>query len=230
MRRITWSSPGALFVAGLCLAGLDVGLHGQDEPSPDADEAIDEDEVFAYEQEEELAARQGIAGFFDRSADNISSQLRTEWTRLGGFVRADPITQLGTQWQEFNEDLLFTKRLNLGLAYTALWQGATEANGPKTAAGGDFDFFGTWHLFGQEGRSAGVFGFATEQRHNFGGIPPSDLNKSIGSVLRTTNGFNTFDFTLRQLWWEQLAADGHVLMRARQAGTPRHEAVSRDIR
>ena len=221
MRCGTRSSPAGLLLAGLCAAGFGPELHAQDEPKEEADSGKTQDkttdeqaEVYGYEREEEQAAQEGVAGFFQRSADNITSQLQAEWLRFDGFIQSDPISLLGDQWRKFNDDLYFTTRLDFGLAYTALWQGATHGTGPRSAAAGDFDFFGTWHLVGQEGRTAGVLGFATEYRHDFGGIPPSELNQSIGSITRTTNAFNTFDFTLRQLWWQQLAADGRVLLRA----------------
>jgi len=221
MRRGTRSSSAGLLLAWLCAAGFGPELSAQDETNEEADTGVaqdkttvEQDEVYGYEREEKQAAQEGAAGFFQRSADNITSQLQAEWLRFGGFVQSDPISLLGDQWRKFNDDLYFTTRLDFGLAYTALWQRATQGTGPRSAAAGDFDFFGTWHLVGQEGRTAGVLGFATEYRHDFGGIPPSQLNRSFGSITRTANGFNTFDFTLRQLWWQQLAADGRVLMRA----------------
>ena len=89
--------------------------------------------MYGYEREEKQAAQEGVAGFFQRSADNITSQLQAEWLRFGGFIQSDPISLLGGQWRKFNDDLYFTTRLDFGLAYTALWQGATHGTGSRSA-------------------------------------------------------------------------------------------------
>jgi porin len=166
-----------------------------------------------YRAEEEEAATRGIGGFFQRSSDNITSQLMTSWRGVSGLV-GGPITQVGEAWRDFNERQRYLTRLDLGLAYTALYQSATTGRSPTSVAAGDFDFFGSWHLVGLEGSTAGRLGFQTEYRHDFGRGTPSTLNRSFGSILRTTSGFNTHDFTLRQLWWQQELADGRLMFRA----------------
>ncbi|MHC4989570.1 MAG: carbohydrate porin [Planctomycetota bacterium] len=167
-----------------------------------------------YRAGEEQAAESGMAGFFQRSADNVTSQLMTGWRDVTGFIRSDPISDVGTAWREFNERQRYFTRLDMGMAYTVLYQTASDGPGPRTGSSGDFDFFGTWHLVGVEGLSAGRLGFSAEYRHNFGGPTPSELGRGIGSLLRTTNGFNDQGLTLRQLWWQQELADGKLFFRA----------------
>jgi hypothetical protein len=221
-------SPALLLLAACiaCRASADPG-ESQDPAPPEASAKADASPQDAargetvallteeeYRAEEEEASTRGVAGFFQRSSDNITSQLMTSWRGVSGFVADDPITLLGESWRDFNERQRYLTRLDLGLAYTVLYQKASSGRSPTSAAAGDFDFFGSWHLIGLEGSSAGRLGFQTEFRHDFGGRTPSTLNQSFGSILRTTNGFNDFDFTLRQLWWQQELADGHLMFRA----------------
>jgi hypothetical protein len=46
--------------------------------------------------------------------------------------------------------------LKLGLAYTSLYQYATDTRGTKDAASGDLDIFGTWSLWNSEGNHPGI--------------------------------------------------------------------------
>ena len=104
----------------------------------------------------------------------------------------------------------------LGFAFTTVYQQASNAPfGDKRAGGGDMDIFGRWVLIGRDGPNKGTLGFAFEWRMLlFQDIAPADLSTSIGSLWQTTNGFNTQDFTLKQVWWEQKLFDGHVTVTA----------------
>ena len=210
--------PLPLLVIGL---GVATGAYGQAEEE-DADQgegAVSEStgqELTAqqeYEIQEAEAAKKGSAGFFHRSADNITSQLTADWLRVDGLFERDPISWLGQEFRAFNEDLRFTTRLDLGLAYTVLWQHASAGDPHQSAASGDFDFFGTWHAIGELGRTAGLVGFAVEYRHDFGGITPSELNKQFGSLLNTARPFNDNSAGLKEIWWQQHLADGQVYVR-----------------
>ena len=183
-----------------------------DAPSETAPDGSDKEQM-EYDQEQREADQRGVAGFFARSADNITNQVGAGWRELTGFVGADPITELGETWADFNDQLRWTTGLDLGLAYTALYQGATSGRGSTHTGAGDFDFLGSWHLIGEEGSTAGRLGFSTQVRHSFGGDTPRELSGSIGSLVPTVNGFNDHDFELRQLWWQQLAADGRIFLR-----------------
>ncbi len=210
--------PLPLLVIGL---GVATGAYGQTEDQ-DADQgegAVAEssgEELTArqeYERQEAEAAKKGSAGFFQRSADNVTSQLKADWLRVDGLFDLGPISRLGEEFRAFNEDLRFTTRLDLGLAYTVLWQHASAGEPHRTAASGDFDFFGTWHAVGELGRTAGLVGFAVEYRHDFGGITPSDLHTQFGSLLNTARSFNDTAAGLKEIWWQQHLANGQFYMR-----------------
>ena len=138
------------------------------------------------------------------SPNDVTQQLEEAKRKHAGIIENDPISRLGSLWRELDEKLEESIGLDLGLAYTILYQHATEARGPRDAAGGDLDFFGTWRLLGdEEGDNVGKIGFFTETRHSYTSISPAELKDSIGSLWKTTDGFDTQDFSLTQLWWQQ---------------------------
>ncbi len=103
--------------------------------------------------------------------------------------------------------------LDLGIQYTALYQRASEGNGPREGSGGDLDILGAWHLIGsKEKGNEGIDAFRGEWRHKYTNIPPAQLRNSIGSLWSTTDGFNVQDFTMKEVWWEQhLFADRFIV-------------------
>ena len=112
MRRGTRSSPAWLLLAGLCAAGFGSEVHAQDESTEKADNGKVKDtttdeppEAYEYQREEEQAAQEGIAGFFQRGADNITSQLKAQSLRFDDLIQRDPISRLGEEFRAFNEDL-----------------------------------------------------------------------------------------------------------------------------
>lgn len=95
-------------------------------------------------------------------------------------------------------------RIRLAAAYTVLYQHAYDGNGPRDAAGGDFDITGTWDAIRSRGKTTGALEGALEGRHGFDDtITPSQLANTIDSLWTTTSGFNTQPFSLVQLYWRQ---------------------------
>lgn len=103
--------------------------------------------------------------------------------------------------------------LDLGVAYTSIYQRATESFGQYEAAGGDFKIFGTWKLLDRGINNWGMFGFSCEERHKYTSISPSLLGPTIGILGRTVAGFDQQDFSLVQLWWEQHLGDDFFIFR-----------------
>ncbi len=148
------------------------------------------------------------------SPNDVTQRLDEAKRKHAGIIEHDPISLLGSRWREFDDKLDEWIGLDLGLVYTIVYQRATEARGPRDAAGGDLDFFGAWTLIGdEEGGNVGKIGFRTETRHSYTSIPPADLSLSIGSLWKTTDGFDTLKFSLTQLWWQQHLLDDRVRMR-----------------
>ena len=90
-------------------------------------------------------------------------------------IDGGPLTPLHDFWDDVTDRLDRASGLDLGFDYTAVYQRASEADGPKDAGGGDFDFFGTWHLLGTEDQWPGNLAFSTETRHRYSAIPPAEL-------------------------------------------------------
>ncbi len=150
----------------------------------------------------------------EASPDDVTQQLEEAKRKHAGIFEHDPISLIGSWWRELDEKLAESIGLDLGLAYTIVYQRATEAQGPRDAAGGDLDFFGTWRLLGDEEEgNEGKIGFFTETRHSYTSIPPAELASSIGSLWKTTDGFDIQAFSLTQLWWEQHLLNDRVIAR-----------------
>jgi len=56
--------------------------------------------------------------------------------------------------------------------------------------------------------------FATETRHRYTRIPPSDLGDQIGSLWGTVDGFTTQGYALTELYWEQGSYADRLIYRA----------------
>ena len=106
-------------------------------------------------------------------------------------------------WNTLTTKLKAKLGVNLGLAYTSLYQYAPDAKGTKDAASGDLDIIGTWNLWNKESNHPGSIGFHTEYRHRYTSIAPADLSEKVGSLWKTIRGFNRRDLSLVEIWWEQ---------------------------
>ncbi|MBX3387360.1 MAG: carbohydrate porin [Phycisphaeraceae bacterium] len=93
--------------------------------------------------------------------------------------------------------------LRLGFAYTMVFQQATGGPGDRAGSAGDLDLFGTWTLLGRGTKNTGQLVFSGEYRHKIGPISAFDLRNEVGSLQRTTNGFNDRGWVVRDLYWVQ---------------------------
>jgi porin len=102
--------------------------------------------------------------------------------------------------------------LAFGLNYTALSQWASESLGEDHAAGGIFEFLGTWTLVGRETKNPGVLVFKIENRHRLGtDIAPLTLGFEAGSILPTTVKFNGFGWGVTNFFWQQRFLGGRAV-------------------
>ncbi len=152
---------------------------------------------------------------FDNSPDDIDTKLRESDERADSLLAIEPLQPLHDQWVLIRRALRESIGLDLGLNYTGLYQKSDSALSGKRseASGGDLDFFGHWNLFNPGGPWPGALVFATEMRHRYSNIPPSQLGEEIGSLWGTVVSFDTQDFALKQLYWEQGSDEDRLIYR-----------------
>jgi hypothetical protein len=93
--------------------------------------------------------------------------------------------------------------LRLHFAYTMLFQHATAGAGDRTAASGDLDLMSSWTLIGRGTANQGVLVTTGEYRHQIGWENANALRGEIGTLQRTTGGFDDRGWALRDLFWLQ---------------------------
>lgn len=124
-----------------------------------------------------------------------------------------PIDQI-VDWSRALEE---ATGLRLGFAYTTVFQQATGGPGDRYGGSGDLDLFGRWALLGRGTENTGQLVFSGEYRHQIGEQPASDLRDDVGSLQRTTNGFNDRGWVVRDLYWIQRLLDGKLSLGAGRA-------------
>ncbi len=196
-----------VLLAALVVAGSSRTARAQD-TSQEQDPGKAADARGAGEDGEEEEKRPVISA----SADDVIAQIEDVVRDRYGLFKKGPISLFAKAWNLWRGKVNDKIGLEVGFAFTAVYQGASDAPfGDKQAGGGDMDIFGRWALLGRDGPNTGTLGFALEWRMLlFQDIAAADLSRSIGSLWKTTNGFNTKHFTLNQIWWEQKLFDGHV--------------------
>ena len=201
-----WCSRSAV-LAVLCLA-LRVEVAPADSsrttPAAAADQAV---EVLEHHERH----GQGVA------PDDITREF--EWLERSHVALFDdtPIDRRFDRWRSSGERLKAATGLELGLAYTVLYQRLTntrESHDPKQGAVGDLDIFGEWSPPGNELQRTALIAFEAEFRSRLlTSSRPADLGDSAGSLWETTNDFDTQDMSLVQLWWHQRFAGENLSFR-----------------
>jgi porin len=139
--------------------------------------------------------------------DDVGYQVQESETRYDAIFPFGPLAPLRGVWDCFTDRLDRATGLDLGCNYTSVYQVAGSARGDNDAGGGDFDFFGEWHLTGTDDCWPGDLMFSTETRHAYGDIPPAELGDRIGSLWGTTVDFDNQRFSLVQFYWDHGSFD-----------------------
>jgi len=147
-----------------------------------------------------------------KTPDDIGSLLQQTDTRVDALFPCGPFQPLYDVWKPCTDQLKDSTGLDLGMNYTAIYQRVNHVrSGPKEAAGGDFDFFGNWHLWDCDECGPGSLVFSSESRHRLDNIPPEQLD--TGTIGGTIVTFGAQDFSMVQLYWEQGSPDDGFLFR-----------------
>lgn len=147
--------------------------------------------------------------------ESVDRDLADAAARPAGIFKHGPVSLIDPLWKDLNaatQDI----GLKVGLAYTAVYQTASNGPGTRSAAGGDVDLFGDWRLLGEKGGdNNGYLYFAAENRHAlFTPIGPGSLGSEIGSAWGTTNGFGEQHLTVKELYWQQHFNVDRLILRA----------------
>jgi porin len=149
-----------------------------------------------------------------RAPDNIDEDLADAAARPPGLLKYGPVNLLDPLVKQFNKA---TEQygLNVGFAWTAVYQAASGGPGKRDAAGEDFDLFGSWRLLGaKDDPMRGALYFAAESRNDlFTEIAPAALGGQIGSLWGTTNGFGEQVLTMKELYWQQHFGGDRLIVR-----------------
>ena len=135
--------------------------------------------------------------------DDLGNRAQEAEEQFDSLLPFGPLTPLRESWKALNHRLRAATGLDFSFNYTVAYQHTDWANGPRDAAGGDFDLFGRWEMPEDCCRIPGQLALDTETRHSLGVIPPAELGSNIGSLWGTTVGYDVQDFTVYQLYWDQ---------------------------
>lgn len=145
------------------------------------------------------------------SAEDIMAELRAARSETDALLRGGPFSLVAEAIDPVDARLREKLRLNLAVAYTTLYQGATRA--PRPTAGGAFELFGVWVLWDGGDHEFGFLGFQTAAWQRFTDVAPGNLGSEIGVAIPTATDFTPFSFSLTQLYWEQQVAGGQLAFR-----------------
>ena len=101
------------------------------------------------------------------------------------------------------EDLYKRTGLQIGTAYTMLFQGLSGGPWGRFGAAGDWDLMTSWTLIGKDTENTGKFLFDVENRFEIGGRTPNSLGAQIATLQATANTFNDRGWVVRDFLWEQ---------------------------
>jgi hypothetical protein len=145
--------------------------------------------------------------------ESIDEDLADAEERPAGLFKYGPVSLIDTAWDNLNRQ---TEEigLNVGLAYTMVFQATSGGPGERQALGGDTDLFGDWRLLGKpDGLNNGYLYFAAEYRNACTEIAPNELGGQIGSLWGTTNGFGEQDLTFKEVYWQQHFSKDRLIVR-----------------
>jgi porin len=162
-------------------------------------------------QADDPAERRGKSGFKgDESGfggpTSVREQLREDDELKEPAFRFPGFDRFFTPWFDWKRGISEKYGLEIGLDYSALYQGASDVlpGAEDQAASGALRIFGRWTLFGRGTKNHGTLVFKVENRHRLGtDIPPSQLGFEAGYSGITGTLFNDVGTFLGDLNWQQ---------------------------
>lgn len=149
-----------------------------------------------------------VAGF--GGPTSVSEQMREDAEVREPAFRFPAIDSFLSPWIDWKGSISERYGLNLGIDYSALYQGASDTlpQGEDKAASGALRLFGRWALLNRGGNNPGFLVFKVENRHRIGtDIPPSKLGFEVGYNGLTGTLFSDVGTVLVDLNWQQAFND-----------------------
>jgi porin len=126
-------------------------------------------------------------------------------------LRFPSIDKALSPWFEWKKGLNERYGLQMGAAYTALYQSTSDVpdGAEDEAALGIFRVFGRWTMLGRGSKNTGTLVFSADNRHRLGtDTAPSDLGFESGYLGIPGTLFSSADTVLVDLNWQQLINTG----------------------
>jgi porin len=196
-----------------CALGLATVANAQPATSPDDDAAPPAPPAPPASQVDALAAQADLTyspyepWTEGESTDTVPYYLESIYTPRRGILDVPALDAPFEQIVDWTRALEEKTALRIGAAYTMIFQQASGGPGRREGASGDFDIFGTWTPIGRGTPNAGQLVFSAEYRFKMGPLPASELGPEIGTLQRTTGGFNDRGWVWRDLYWIQRLFD-----------------------
>lgn len=127
-----------------------------------------------------------------------------------GFLDSPELTAVQRELRLWRQTLKDRAGLRIAGFYTLLFQQGTNGPGSLTAASGDLDLLAQWTFLGRGTPDFGQVTFDAEYRHAIGNLPPSALSGQMGTLQRTTHGFNDRGTVIRNFHYTQRLFDGKL--------------------
>ena len=161
----------------------------------------------AWAEERKVAGKSGFEGESGFGGPtSVGEQLREDDELKEPAFRFPGFDRFFTPWFDWKRVISETYGLEIGLDYSALYQGASDVlpEAEDEAASGALRLFGRWTLVGSETKNPGTLVFKVENRHRLGtDIPPSRLGFEAGYNGITGLLFSDAGTILVDLNWQQ---------------------------
>lgn len=151
------------------------------------------------------------------TADSPLYEIEEAASARAGMISVPGLTPMVESWRTGLDDLYKDTGLRFAFAYTMLFQQATGSGSDRNGFSGDMDFMADWTLVGRGTANTGRLIATAEYRHQIGLDPPNFLRDEIGSLQRTTGGFDDRGWAVRDVHYTQRFFDGRLRVLAGRA-------------
>jgi len=111
---------------------------------------------------------------------------------------------------EFKSDLKKKSGFDFGLDYSAVYFGANESLGDKSASSGMVRLYGSWELVNRGKGNSGALIYKIEHRHKYIDVVPKFFGFEMGYVGMEVPAFNDDGFRMTNFYWRQRFKDGKI--------------------